>query len=445
MSSAKVQQRDGESEQLIIDPFAFWPQCRSAISGLGGAVSSDDAHYAFHSPYMNCAEGPIEFAIDFENLKATSGTLAIRINALDKKPKSRAETVTVIQVPLADAARSPRPISVRVNCTGRHEYAILGHIYDKTDAEASGMTIWLERRSDVARFMQELTAGRQRVFGTAPVAGASSLISMDEPTLRDPVSQMCTAAQFDEPAYQQWCDRLRVNRHMHRKQWEFIYILQCLERYGALKEGAVGMGFGVGTEPLPAVMAAMGCKVLATDLPSEDTRSQAWNKTNQHGSSVEHLRRPDICSDEMLREHVSFLPVDMTRIPAELGEFDFTWSSCAYEHLGSIAAGLRFVEASIDCLRPGGVAVHTTEFNLTSNDHTVDHAGTVLFRRQDFERLAARLLAKGHFVAQFKYSTGTQPLDQHVDVPPYSSDNHLKLALSGYVTTSFGIVVRKGA
>lgn len=32
---------------------------------------------------------------------------------------------------------------------------------------------------------------------------------------------------------------------------------------------------------------------------------------------------------------------------------------------------------------------------------------------------------------------------QPVDTLPYSEDNHLKLALAGFVTTSFGLVVRK--
>jgi hypothetical protein len=35
-------------------------------------------------------------------------------------------------------------------------------------------------------------------------------------------------------------------------------------------------------------------------------------------------------------------------------------------------------------------------------------------------------------------------VDQHVDVPPYADSEHLKLAIQQYVTTSFGIIVRRG-
>lgn len=34
-------------------------------------------------------------------------------------------------------------------------------------------------------------------------------------------------------------------------------------------------------------------------------------------------------------------------------------------------------------------------------------------------------------------------LDELVDVPPYDSEAHLRLALKGYVTTSLGMIVRK--
>ncbi|MDB5687004.1 MAG: class SAM-dependent methyltransferase, partial [Rhizorhabdus sp.] len=123
---------------------------------------------------------------------------------------------------------------------------------------------------------------------------------------------------------------------------------------------------------------------------------------------------------------------------------DFTWSSCAYEHLGSIENGLAFFENSLKCLRPGGIAVHTTELNLSSNEDTLDNRGTVIFRRRDFEELTRRLVAQGHEVIPITFDTGDTELDQVIDMPPYSGDAHLKIALLRWVTTSFGMIVRKG-
>jgi hypothetical protein len=133
----------------------------------------------------------------------------------------------------------------------------------------------------------------------------------------------------------------------------------------------------------------------------------------------------------------------MNAIPADLVDFNFTWSSCAYEHLGSIEAGLTFFENSLKCLAPGGIAVHTTELNLSSNSSTLDKGGTVIFRRRDFETLAERLLAQGHEVMPITFDSGDTDLDRFIDLPPYSSDPHLKLQLLRWVSTSFGMIVRK--
>ena len=44
-----------------------------------------------------------------------------------------------------------------------------------------------------------------------------------------------------------------------------------------------------------------------------------------------------------LTRRVSFRAVDMNTIAADLTDFDFCWSSCCFEHLGSIDHGLQFI------------------------------------------------------------------------------------------------------
>ncbi|RYD94276.1 MAG: class I SAM-dependent methyltransferase, partial [Sphingomonadales bacterium] len=253
----------------------------------------------------------------------------------------------------------------------------------------------------------------------------------------------CTAAQMSEPVYAEWCHRLGTIPWSHRKQWEFIFIARALEYYGALRDGSRGLGFGVGVEPMPSVFAAAGCHVLATDLPAQDDRALVWNATDQLGTSLRQIHQPQLCPEDIFYERVSYRAVDMNAIPADLVDFDFTWSSCAYEHLGSIKAGLAFFENSIACLKPGGIAVHTTELNLSSNSDTLDHSSTVIFRRRDFEALAERLVSQGHDVIPITFDSGQTELDRFIDLPPYSQDSHLRLALLRWVATSFGMIVRK--
>jgi len=168
--------------------------------------------------------------------------------------------------------------------------------------------------------------------------------------------------------------------------------------------------------------------------------------TGQHSNQVEHLLHPHICPREKFLAAVSYQNVDMNQVPPELdGQFDFCWSSCAFEHLGSIEHGLTFVERSMDTLVPGGLAVHTTEFNLSSNDETIESPGLSIFRRRDIEELAERLTAAGHEVSPFDWSAGPGFVETVVDVPPYKPGAHLKLQLGQYDCTSVGIIVRKKA
>lgn len=265
------------------------------------------------------------------------------------------------------------------------------------------------------------------------------------PTLENPGSQLCTSNQFKEPAYTYWCEQMRQPVSWHRKQWEFVYVLEILQRAGMLRQGARGLGFGCGQEPVPAVLAKFGCHVVATDLDTDDAAGKGWIETGQHSRKLEDLNLAGICPHDDFMARVRFQPADMNAIAANLRDFDFLWSSCAFEHLGSISHGLNFVVNALDCLRPGGIAVHTTEFNLTSNFKTVESTDLSVFRRHDMERLATLVDRAGGELLPINFNPGTTPVDCHYDLPPYRAKVHLKIQLGNYVLTSIGLVVRKRA
>lgn len=258
------------------------------------------------------------------------------------------------------------------------------------------------------------------------------------------ISGLCKRDQLESPAFRYWLDALKLPFRIHRKQWEFAYVVQALYERDCLKPGTRGLGFAVGEESIPALMAAMGSSVLATDLDPGDHRAQAWAETAQLASSLEKLRRPEICPNEVFSQKVTYRHVDMNHIPPELTGFDFTWSSCSFEHCGSIELGLGFLENQMRCLKPGGVAVHTTEFNLTSNDDTIEAGMTVIFRKQDIEKIVERLRSQGHHVEPVSLALGKTEDDRHVDIFPYTNIPHLKLLLGDkYASTSIGLIIRK--
>ena len=168
-------------------------------------------------------------------------------------------------------------------------------------------------------------------------------------------------------------------------------------------------------------------------------------------TSLEKIWHPGLCTRALFDKNVSLQYVDMNAIPDHLeGKYDFCWSACALEHLGSIKNGLQFIENSLKTLVPGGLSIHTTEFNYLEDEETIDNYGTVLFRKQDFEGLYARLMAASHEVAVLDFNVGSDFLDRFIDLPPYDSkiyahtqDAHLKLLIDGFASTSFGLIIRK--
>ncbi|MGO8870791.1 MAG: class I SAM-dependent methyltransferase [Acidimicrobiales bacterium] len=271
---------------------------------------------------------------------------------------------------------------------------------------------------------------------------------MATPPLR---SALCTERSLTSPELVAWADRIRpawdlsgsgVPVYVHRKLWEWLYIIEALAERDLLRAGRSGLGLGVGQDPLAALFASLGCTVVATDVGCDQAAQDGWVASNQHASDLSQLNSCGICDPDRFSERVRFREVDMRSIPEDLRGFDFTWSACAFEHLGSLAAGQEFVLRQMDCLRPGGIAVHTTEFNVGSNWSTVGTGQTVLYRRRDIGRLVRQLRRLGHQV-DVDFAAGTGPADVHVDDEPWT-DTHLKVRFHGFVTTSLALIMEKG-
>ena len=269
---------------------------------------------------------------------------------------------------------------------------------------------------------------------------------VEDPRFPDYVrSRLCTSAAWEQPWFAEWCQALGVPATRHRKTWEFAFILEMLRRTGMIEAGKRGVGFGVGREPLVSLFAARGIEVLATDLDPSDREAAGWLATGQHASGSEAELRTQIVAPEEFRRLVTWRAADMRAIPGDIRSYDFTWSTCALEHLGTLRLGLDFIRSSLDTLCPGGIAVHTTEFNVSSNDDTIETGGCVIYRERDLLAFKEELEREGHEVAAFDFTRGEGVLDHYVDVPPYRDEPVLRFRFADYTLTSVGIIVRKKA
>jgi hypothetical protein len=395
---------EGENYTLVISVFRFVATIQEktfAVSCNGNAVSlvriSDEAN-----------GGPIIYAAELGQLKSSSLDLTFTIGAL----------LSFAEINDADPDRQQRGIAL-------HSLTLLA-----SGAQSSSNSN--EAPIDISN-VRNLLGFKEKIYRS----------SAGEPTLEHITSQLCTASQFFSESYAKWCKWIDEKPKLHRKQWEFVYILEALHAAGMLSSGKRGLGFGCGKEPLPAVMAAHGCIVLATDLDLQSAHDKGWTNTNEHSSVLEDLYRENIINKNSFNQAVTFRNLDMNNISDDLRDFDYTWSACAFEHLGSIERGVQFVLNSTHCLRSGGVAVHTTEFNLGSNSNTLETESCVLFRKRDIEELINRLEKTGCSVLPLNLTLGERVEDGFVDLPPYKPDNHLKLVLEGHLTTSIGLIIYK--
>jgi len=294
-------------------------------------------------------------------------------------------------------------------------------------------------RSDVKNFGYEMARQLSEQGGLARKVPS-------EPPRAGLRSQATTQADLESEWAAYWCDRLKIRPIYNRKIWEFCYVLQALrERVpGFLTGGSRGIGFVCGQEPLPSLLAQLGHELVVTDLPLEDSIGRGWVETGQHLSRADLAFHASLVDRPTFDQRVSVRHMDMNHVEGDLdGQFDFCWSICALEHLGSIAQGLDFIENSARVLRPGGTAVHTTEFNYGDEDETIDDWPVVLFQRRHFEQIARRLEGQGLSVAPLDFDVGSAPMDRFVDVPPYPPQGqarHLKLAIDGFRCTCFGLI-----
>jgi SAM-dependent methyltransferase len=268
-------------------------------------------------------------------------------------------------------------------------------------------------------------------------------------------STVCRYEHFHEEWYLRWAARMqleptseelqRPDRNISRKAWEWCAIAEALHERDMLSERRTGLGFAVGKEPLPSLFAAYGVNVTATDLGDDNG---GWTQTNQNAQSVEHLYHPHLVDRVAFDRNVSFRSADMSDLSSFDDEsVDFVWSSCSFEHLGTLDNGLRFVRDAMRVVKPGGVAVHTTEFNVSSNDETIQSGGDVIYRKQDIEKLEYSLRGRNSALERLDFYAGAHQYDIDYDYPPYFTHGrkHVKLLLHSYVSTSILLIIRKGS
>ena len=377
-----------------LDPFAFHGHPVSSIAGLGGAGPLPDPTYAFHTPYVAVARGHAHFLVRFANLKARRGSLLLRVHMLPDEPGAVASMVTSHRVQLNWLAHHGGEIQLRFEAFRGARYALMGVTPDQLDASAEGLSITLDRPADEDDIAANAGAAEARstayASDTVTTAPSPLLLSLEPPLFAQPVSQPCTAAQLREPAFRDRCKALGAMLGDRIEQWRTAYAMQVLDRYGLLQAGARGLILGQVDPVLERVLAAAG--VISHCVTLGDSG-------------------PDPSAPAM----------DPAALPGDLFAFDFLLSVAATDVLGGDRQALDLIERSMECLRPGGLAVHV----VGHHPHPAQ-SPAVVFDRNGLERIAVALISRGHQMARLK-----PPLARH------------RLESGGDGVVPFGLVARR--
>lgn len=299
----------------------------------------------------------------------------------------------------------------------------------------------------------ELAARRRAEVEKRPVP--------DAPAHAGLTGKVCTQADMESDWLRYWLAAMRLPFTYWRKLWEYAFVCQALWEAGMMAPGRRGLGLGCGSEPLPSFLVSRGCDIAAGDQPPERAGANrgAWFGNGIYTESAESLFKPEYVDRAAFDARFKLCYVDMNAVPAALhGQFDFCWSVCTVEHLGSIDKGLAFLRESPRLLKPGGISVHTTEFNYLDTARTIDHTDSVLFKREHFEAVADALRADGCTVRPMNFDPGAGVFDHYIDLPPYgpmpingtdipsarmtpSQDGaHLKFFMEGLPSTCFAFI-----
>lgn len=181
------------------------------------------------------------------------------------------------------------------------------------------------------------------------------------------ISRCCREADWDNPVFRNILQDLQASEGLQkyrqewhftthdRKDWEWAFITEVLANHGMLQNGKRGIGFAVGKEPLPAYFASKGVDILASDLSAEDPGAKDWLATKQNaGSAIESLFYDGLCSRKDFDAHIRYRDINMNAIPRDVAGYDFAWSSCAIEHVGSLEKSKTFLKNVMNVLKTGG-------------------------------------------------------------------------------------------
>jgi SAM-dependent methyltransferase len=186
----------------------------------------------------------------------------------------------------------------------------------------------------------------------------------DEPKL----NRLCYVEDWQNPEVRgalAELQKLNPQGFIHRKDWEWAIGLIAMKRFGKIDESSAAIGVGSGIEPIPFYLANKISRVYATDLYEDN---ESW----KNAAPSEFLKDPKKYAPFPYREEaLTVLRMDGSKLDFPDDSFDIAFSFSSIEHFGgkNHSGSLKSMREIERVLKPGGIAVISTECILNDKEH----------------------------------------------------------------------------
>lgn len=250
-----------------LEPFSYWTNYASAVSGFGGGEPAPDNRYCLHTQYEPLQPGRAAFRLTITGAKATKGELSLRVHAY--KPSSSGEVVLAGggRIRLDDLTSDTIEQTIRIAAAPGVHYALYGYFSEPTDLVAESMVVGIEEldSGDINNNSQQ--APRSTLIDVvSATARSNKLCSGDRPSLTLPVSQPCTADQLASKNFRELWPAIPQFEEKPSLRWQLVMPLQALDNLGLIVPGSHGLIVGSPSPSLALALQQNNC--IVDELPN---------------------------------------------------------------------------------------------------------------------------------------------------------------------------------
>lgn len=348
-----------------LEPFSYFAEHASAISGFGGGELAPDPRYCFHTHYEELCPGRVVFHLRMIGARASEGELTLRVHGYKVGSNSDvslvAGTKRLLQGLGTDNQGETVELSVSIAALKGVQYALYGFFSEPSDLQVDDVVVSIDECGTINPAIMSEWRSKPR-FAVSGIEAPGRLYSDTSPLLRFPVSQDCTLEQLDV-AYSP-NDKLAFDR------WRTRVALAALDSYGMLQESATGAIIGAMSSGLTEALHKQGCRTVEWSEPSA-------LKTARQGAFV-----------------------------AATEGVDFVLSYVLNEPIAGPSERYRIIRETVSFLMSGGLAVFVTRYYEPSRGPSDNDFPS----RNEIGQWALRLIGLGHDVAQLAFGSDSQRL-----------------------------------